>query len=128
MTQPTNEQEMRELDTCVAFKVMGYLKWHPKCMHAAEGRGFYNPKTGTLHRWLDDVGPMAEGFFPSTDPAAAMLVLEKCCDRVCLMVWRSGTRWYCNLTTGGDLLGEAETLPLAICRFSKSLFERSKSR
>ncbi len=65
-------------------------------------------------------------FHPSTDPAAAMQVLEKCADKLddpkkynpgVSPITKSGGQWW----VGNQ---HAETLPLAICLFAKQLFSK----
>ena len=120
-TQP--EQDLRELDavklnTWIAFHVMGYERWHPECMHAAEGRTFYDPKSGVCHKWADDCGPICWGFFPITDPAAAMAVLEKCGEAVVIFSPREFARFWTVRDEDTRVVASAETLPTAICRFA----------
>lgn len=65
----------------------------------------------------------------TTDPAAAMAVLEKCCkDGVhCLRIeWCGGKYQICDEVNDGMRIAEAETLPLAICLFARQLFGKEE--
>ncbi|HYF37008.1 MAG TPA: hypothetical protein VD994_17045 [Prosthecobacter sp.] len=56
----------------------------------------------------------------------AFELLEKCCEKHCVMTWRDvhTQKWHANLTMGGPALGQADNLPLAICLFAKELFSQ----
>lgn len=66
---------------------------------------------------------------PTTDPAAAFMVLDKCSEDADILISKNQNGWSvadhnyrqydgCD----SDLLAEAETLPLALARFAKSLY------
>lgn len=63
----------------------------------------------------------------TTDPAAAFAVLEKCAEREAeanmdgVQIDKIGIGW---LVPTNDVDADAETLPLAICRFARKIFEK----
>jgi hypothetical protein len=119
-----NHDEMRQLDAFIAKYVMGYSRWHARCMHASDGRTFYKPDTGSRHRWLDEFGPHSESWTPTTDPAAAMEVLKKIATAHRVdntAVWWNGGFWHAG---HGKVVASADTLEKAICYLAKSLFSR----
>ena len=63
----------------------------------------------------------------TTDRAAAMEVLEKCCDKIGILelgrVKVKPFNFCIRATYVPELDVEAETLPLAICLFAKKLYE-----
>lgn len=66
----------------------------------------------------------------STDPAAAMTVLEKCAERLgnySVQIIGSPKHGY-SITGSGERMEQcfADTLPLAICLFARALFEKEK--
>ena len=94
-----SEKQLRELDAFIAEHVFGF---------------------DMAETSVDDI----ERY--TTDPAAAMLVLEKCCDKLEgfeITVWR-GEKWHCGLRKGNTVHQKADTLPLAICLFAKELFAK----
>jgi len=129
-----SEKERKKLEQDVAFGVMGYQRWRRDCMHAAEGRTFWNPNTSTRHRWLDDIGPLAEPWSPTTDPAAAMEVMKKCAEKCTVTAEcdASKAQWLvAKLEDEWRGYGVVEanckvapTLELAICLFAKQLFSQ----
>lgn len=69
----------------------------------------------------------------STDPSAAMMVLERLLDGGSkLQVWKGvsecGKLKYCVAEKQNRIYEDAETLPLAICLFAKALFGKEKER
>lgn len=121
------DKELRELDAWIAEHVFGWSRWN-----------FNNGYTA--HNYLDQTNGQANkyrkhGFvdgltllesFPkyTTDPAAAMEVLKKCCEHPYYpfgfaVAFSKGfpNPWVCETAT-------AETLELAICLFSKKLFSK----
>lgn len=119
------EQELRDF---IAEKVM---KWHK----SSRG-GIYRPAD---MMWKDGKNQSmfrADEFHPTADPAAAMLVLEKCVERLefdraypaiqkysdpdGFQGWQVSALYETrNQRTFSEV---AETLPLAICRFAYELF------
>ena len=125
-----NTQELRELDAWIAEHVMGFVRWnfnnqHDKFNYLEKSK----ERQCNIRRkgWID--GNRLLDTFPrySTDPAAAMDVLQKCCQSTAFPV-QVGVKidgFYCgeNLTLN-ECAKEAghPTLPLAICLFAKKLF------
>lgn len=118
------QQELRELEAWIAENVM---KW--------------KRVSGLAVRILDDeffvdsngcIGRFSCAWIPTTDPAAAMMVLEKCCESMAVNVeiWKAGNgEWVCRMVVGSGFnstnqIGVANTLPLAICLFAKKLFTK----
>jgi len=94
-----SEKQLRELDAFIAEHVFGF---------------------DMAETSVDDI----ERY--TTDPAAAMMVLEKCCERTedgRVIVRMGGNKW---IATGSNtsIYCVAETLPLAICLFAKELFAK----
>jgi len=133
--------EMRELDAWIDEHVMGLVQEYA----VMKGGRFYRPRScgytdclteagryskADAEREIVGGGPMKLIPFPiphyTTDPAAAMIVLEKCAEK-CLNLeidFRKGT-WAVGLwRIATPLEATAETLPLAICLFAKKLFSK----
>ena len=104
-------QELRELDAWIEINLFGRVDVK------VEGSTF-----GEIS-WDSDKMPVRQF---STDPAAAMQVLEKCCEKldapdkynpgVSPIVKSVGRFWVGNQN--------GQTLPLAICLFAKQLFTK----
>ena len=113
------EQEMRELDCWIAENVMGFEHEFGTCQAKTENPCY----------WRDAISNKSiakVAYKPTTDPAAAMLVLEKC-----LQETEHAECIYAGYMHGGGFLvgheqlkieGGAPTLPLAICLFARQLF------
>ena len=68
-------------------------------------------------------------FEPSTRYGDAMKVLEKCGEKcmISIVKFESRGKWFIdNERVGGNIWTTADTLPLAICKFSLELFGESK--
>ena len=122
-----NNQELRKLDAWIAERVMGY-----QCGFWAEFAASGPPATnGRIWMTLDKpVDAHGIPFCPTTDPAAALAVLEKCFkhneDTTVEIYVGAGEgpeykRYWC--VGDGRVYGMSETLPLAICLFAKELFK-----
>ena len=118
-----NYKDKRELNEWIAEHVMGW-------------RVASEPELQNIYRcgkwWIPDGLDWREmrPHFPhySSDPAAAMEVLQKCAVACCYLsiealngFWRVG-----NMQPNGEWSkwSDAETLPLAICMFAKKLFSK----
>lgn len=121
--------ELRKLDEWIAAKIFGWQQFreeeHPNRMLWREG------EAGS------DVWD--EPHFYTTDPAAAMEVLEKCAEKQALIGEPVGVaryekdsgRWTVesNVRDYGDaqyIFSEADTLPLAISKFAREIFKEEK--
>lgn len=76
--------------------------------------------------WLGD-------FKPTTSPADAMAVLEKCADilprkSICICKMADGYEVYNGGSYYIKTVQKAETLPLAIVLFAKALFEKEAAK
>ena len=75
-------------------------------------------------------GGIAFTFHPTTDPAAAMAVLEMCIKDRAVKIEDYGSgpvTIYIEQPDGrAVLITQGDTLPLAICRFARKLFEKGK--
>jgi hypothetical protein len=122
------DKELRELDVEIAIKVFGY-KW----ALFSDGISQLEPHTSKWierhgGKWVDSPsGELDTVGAPhyTTDPAAAMAVLEKCAEKCCLtmeMIYYDGPHWRIYVE---DIDGAAyaPTLPLAIALFAKKLYE-----
>ena len=117
-----------KLNALVAEHVMGYTKYKPRCMHAAEGRTFFqvHPYSVTTHTWEDDVGPVERRFDPAQDIAQAMEVLERRLRGARVHIEkRYGPYWVAAIIPlqpkdvhAKSYVGESEILAEAICRAS----------
>ena len=122
------EIELRELDAWIAEKVMQMVR--------ITDESFSNLIT---EHWINQDGSKLKKFKPTTDPAAAMMVLEKCAAKmkrgivgIGSPMQRQGVASVLPRETQGWSVGkigfpknfdvEGETLPLAICLFAKQLF------
>lgn len=124
-----NATDCRQLDAWIAEHVLGWkwFKYLPEDNHAYAGcRTLADRKHRFLVKAKGDE-PLAEDAFynipkSTTDPAAAMLVLEKCCQR-----WPAAIRvcysegWSQPWSFGRE---KADTLPLAICQFARKAFAK----
>lgn len=142
-----NEQELRSLDAWIAEHVMGWKwmrfdapavaansgkkrdKWcqlvppFEKWYHQPQLRGIIcNCAIDGMPDWTD-----LSIFKPSTDPASAMQVLEKCIQQcpIGLEICHNGDNWFIerpDMDTGESVM--APTVPLATCLFAKKLFSK----
>lgn len=132
----TTEKNLRELDAWIAENVMGFtwqkLNRHDKINYLLPpptGRFTYDPDPKNTN----------ESCAPNytTDPAAAMEVLKKCCEKPNSRspeIFRNAIHyqtWIIEDGEAGDALEgfeylqvEAETIELAICLFSKKIFSK----
>lgn len=149
-----NDKEMRELDAWVAEHVMGlppcYVVIKRGLFYRLGDRGYtskmseagrYTLEEAKAREWRHDeqvtYAPwQCEKY--TTDPAAAMLVLEKCVARCILSRAEIGIGEYSDLdgfqgfkvhafcfsSQKVEASSVAETLPLAICLFAKKLFQK----
>lgn len=126
-------QELRELDEWIAEHVMEYRWWFDvlalECMLCRPDETWPERKGFKLH----DGKPFGAKDFsdlslfkPTTDPAAAMMVLEKCISGAgrSAFLTKTSDGWIVGFATGKSLSAFAETLPLAICLFAKQLFSK----
>lgn len=138
-----NITELRELDAWIAEHVLGW-KWYkylPEDNHAYSGcRTLANSR----HKYLVKASggePLAPDAFyntpkPTTNPADAMLVLEKCVKHLSgsdgggpalALAWLGDAQEAYQLTetdTGHGAEAVSASLPLAICQFAKALFSK----
>ena len=124
--KPTNgltDKELRELDAWIWTHVLG---WVPFREEEYPHRNGYALGDDTGEKCLECDMPQC-----STDPAAAMQVLEKCAvelggegERACAVEWLPmEEEWRIIETDTPDgVRAQAKTLPLAICLFAKELF------
>jgi len=102
-----------ELDKWIAENVMGW-KMHP---HRED-------------HWIRPDSNRIDEFYPTTDSASAMEVLEKCAEKFPIEI-RIGNydegRYFVGTDYDFDMTrGKAETLELAICLFAKKLLAKVK--
>ena len=112
--------ELRQLDAWIAENVMGNQQ---RKIRVTDGRKLVRYeflKVGT-----NEICPEY-----TTDPAAAMEVLKKCCEAMAVNVeiWKAGNgEWVCRMVSGRNsrnCVGTANTIELAICLFAKKLFTK----
>lgn len=130
-------EEMESLNAYLAERVLGWtwFKYTPKDSHDYQG---CRTLADRPHRFLVKAKgdePLAPDAFyniprPTTDPAAAMTVLEKCAEGESVSLSRAfHSNEQADLYTVrngclGDVYATAETLPLAICLFAKKIFSK----
>lgn len=122
-----NDRELRELDAWVAEHVMGWtdleLYQPPSEFMEEQQPPFFRGMNKMCLLWQSIPNC-------STDPAAAMQVLEKCtknCSKDCKTISvRENGEGYMVFARDSYYreVAEAETLPLAICLFAKQLFSK----
>lgn len=108
------DKQLRELKECIWTKVLGWSKWreeeYPHRLGWAKDNGEGEKR---LDADMDD---------PTTDPGAAMAVLEKCGEKETITLGVLKGKWCVTKATWSGLFVEAETLPIAICLFARKLF------
>jgi hypothetical protein len=143
------DKELRELGDWIAINIFNYIPCKGDYWNSAVNPGKFNCKPEDADCWAYEhnggnpcgkdgktyCSTESYDWNPTTDPAAAMMVLEKCVEKLgkdayelvvglhvyqadappLWMVCSSGRRGFQTL---------AETLPLAICRFAKRLFSK----
>ena len=125
--------ELRELDVWIAKELFGWdFSEKGWCMSALQHRqmnGFYYGFPPDSIQYKGCALPHRAPDY-TTDPAAAMQVLEKCAAKIAVSArQQDGGKW-CVWAVDDEsykpkeLDGYAETLPLAICLFAKKLFSK----
>jgi hypothetical protein len=125
------ESELRELDAYIAQHLMGwkrtdkpdnwtaekvvqfYIKPDGACIVSTPWTSSAYPPNVWAHSW--------SAYTPTTDPAAAMQVLEKCADECLVQIRRQSDQSWC--VWGDTVDSNGETIPLAIALFAKALHE-----
>lgn len=75
--------------------------------------------------WFSESGKFpCELPYYTTDPAAAMVVLEKCTQKDSVGIWRVSHIEFVVKNHRESVRATSETLPLAICLFAKQLFTK----
>jgi len=119
--------ELRELDVWIAKELFGWdFSEKGWCMSALQHRqmnGFYYGFPPDSIQYKGCALPHRAPDY-TTDPAAAMQVLEKCIAMVedVHILWHLERRGYCVCWDG--VREFSDTLPLAICLFAKKLFSK----
>jgi hypothetical protein len=116
---PTSEKELRELDSYIAEHVFGCKPHAVKIMDGRKHvRTEYHCRCETPHfkGWN-------QPYKFTTDPAAAMMVLERCCEKQKLSIGKCAGNWVVESTHHSIFDFEWDkSLPLAICLLAKQLF------
>jgi hypothetical protein len=127
-----NEKELRALDAWIAESL---FSWKRNNHESRKAYDVYITPDGE-HKYVGGAPmgmpyecdhPDNDMFAPTTDPAAAMQVLGECSRQVQVTVWKRVNDWQV-FSQHMQIHGEGETLPLAICKFARQLFERSKTQ
>jgi hypothetical protein len=126
-----NNKELRELDAWIAEHVMGWinLEFYTPPFNEME-QSFPDEPFWRGHKIVRDLWMAVPRY--TTDPAAAMIVLEKCSkDRAVVVNGTKGKHQIVELKRGtsglmsfDEEIIDAETLPLAICLFAKKLLSK----
>jgi hypothetical protein len=119
-----NEQKPRELDAWIAEHVMEFV-----VNRNAHGNLIAIDFNGDRFTIEHVYGVTGNTFNPSTDPAAAMMVLEKCIEGGRCVAMDKDKAGNFNVTSidrecNGVFMVHAFTLPLAISLFAKKLFSK----
>ncbi len=131
---------MRELDVWIALNVMGWKRmtfndYLKTCGFNERLTNYYHNLDGSIAAdfdWACDCGQTNTSWRPTDNPAHAMEVLKKCCERGCgkfsTVIWKFQGEWnidaQCVDVKDEFNAVEAETLELAICQFAKKLFTK----
>lgn len=123
-----SEKELRELDAWIAEHVMGCKPWdEEKVRCILQPNEFVLSIPSKIVRARIGAGQTAD-FEPTSNHASAMMVLEKCFERVGLIDMSRVKVEPFNFCVGATYKtgceSEASTLPLAICLFAKKLFTK----
>lgn len=123
------EKEMRKLDAHLAGRVMGWRRVAK--LNQLDAASFYLHTTDGVIIEEKGQSNRIKYFRPTTDAAAAMMVLEKCAKESSIpvqIIQGMGDGYAVVFTTNkrGETLheGGAETLPLAIAKYSLALFSK----
>ena len=113
----TKDSELRELDAWIAEHVMGKNPIH---------RDDKPPTKGTEDDYfvVEYLAFSRSCPLYTTDPDAAMQVLEKCQHLTDVVVYKTVQDKHGVRDDISDFAVDAETLPLAICKFAKKLFSK----
>lgn len=130
------DKQLRELDAWIAEHVMGWKRVEKFVDLSSSHFNVRDDGEVLAYGWPENLGIT---FAPTTDPAAAMAVLEKCAEKAyaCIQKTRPGdstldrVHGHYNVRkldrTGmwePGIIANAKTLPLAICLFAKKVFAR----
>jgi len=120
--------ELRELDAWIAEHLFG-LKANIRLLGSTETAiGFTtNPYFLEGGHEIEAIKQYCAAPNYTTDPAAAMMVLERCYEKspqlsFCTCKSPYGYKFW--LPNNYSIALNAETIPLAICQFAKNLFEK----
>jgi len=118
-----SDTEQKELNAWIAEHVMG---WSKEKLGQLSCAGTFANQGGEVY--IHDKGSYVRLFHPTTDPAAAMQVLERCVDVATATIRKQSDGSFCVWWTDSETMEEnyiiGKTLPLAICLFAKKLFEK----
>lgn len=121
----TETENLRELDSLIAEKVFGWsdIEWSQSSYEFPE-----EPPPRFLRGHLDG-GLWREIPHYTTDPAAAMQVLEKCAEAlpggVKVRRRKHDLAWtVAKFEDLSPVWSVSKTLPIAICRFAKALYSK----
>lgn len=123
------DKEKRELDAWIAEHVMGWKRVDQLADLEVDGSNFaLNIGTRIPIRWGS---PQWLFFSPTTDPAAAMLVLVKCYEKLGKSLCVGPSTLGAEVFIGGQYEKTnrmAATIELAICLFAQQLFTPPQNR
>lgn len=146
MKDEMTESQLRELDAWIAEHVFGYKWGHFGSVDDKTGLpelGWKEPiylleperygveksahELPPQHRckvdgWINKGLPSYPEY--TTDPAAAMAVLEKCREKESVTIGTLNGKCCVTKSSWSRLFVESDTLPLAICLFAKQLFSK----
>jgi hypothetical protein len=129
LTKIMNDKQLRELDAWIAEHVMGYRKATKQELDLHSRRDIWWVSPDSDGENSTQMHPYLPLF--TADPAAAMMVLEKCLsetkDAITMAETPTIAAHMGRYTVANEEVVEcAETLPLAICLFAKKLFDPRK--
>lgn len=107
--------ELRQLDCFIAEHVMGWNLHQESGSESFDAWQRGKDHMEFVHRWM-----------PTTDPAAAMMVLAQCTNETTATIRKQSSGEFCIWWTDSERMEEkytiGKTLPMAICRFAHALF------
>ena len=134
-----NEKELRELDAWIAEHLFDFA-WCPSVGFRKEKTSYWLFEPKEVERYKPEVIkhnlPLSDAYnhvaerrvpYYTTDPAAAMMVLEKCAQEDSeIRIFQLPDKSFRigSMDRKGMFLTFAQTLPLAICLFAKKLFTK----
>ena len=115
------DTELREMDAWIAVNLFGGVRHQDEpCREGVDIYPFAMWQGGELDCLVSE-------FRPTTDPTAAMQVLEKCVGETSVTIRKQSNGRFCIWWTESENMVEqhlfGSTLPMAICQLARELFK-----